>query len=194
MISDREGTRKHEAIRRTLTSSIAAEKSSPDSTAGCAGMGRSRPRTSSRSFLHTCTPCTASDYVIGEAPAPVAVVTDNGPCFRSVTFAATFARDNPLFRPATRGLPRRRTLRLASCGAGFPMAAAKITDDVDELMALQRLPRRARGAPADHQLDRINLRRGAAPHQSHQGPPAREPPGRRWRSSSSRQPRIAGVP
>lgn len=27
----------------------------------------------------------ADDYVIGEAPAPIAVVTDNRPCFRGVT-------------------------------------------------------------------------------------------------------------
>src|SRR6266511_4069168 len=41
----------------------------------------------------------ADDYVIGEAPAPIAVVTDNGPCFRGVTFADAFAGDDPLFRP-----------------------------------------------------------------------------------------------
>jgi transposase InsO family protein len=40
----------------------------------------------------------ADDYVIGEAPAPIAVVTDNGPCFRGVTFADAFAGDDPLFR------------------------------------------------------------------------------------------------
>jgi putative transposase len=39
----------------------------------------------------------AEDYVIGEAPAPIAVGTDNGPCFRSVTFADAFAGDDPLF-------------------------------------------------------------------------------------------------
>ena len=33
----------------------------------------------------------AEDYVIGEAPAPIAVGTDNGPCFRGVTFADAFA-------------------------------------------------------------------------------------------------------
>jgi hypothetical protein len=33
----------------------------------------------------------ADDYVIGEAPAPIAVVTDNVPCFRGVTFADAFA-------------------------------------------------------------------------------------------------------
>jgi putative transposase len=40
----------------------------------------------------------ADDYVIGEAPAPIAVATDNGPCFRGVTFADAFAGDDPLFR------------------------------------------------------------------------------------------------
>jgi putative transposase len=40
----------------------------------------------------------ADDYVIGEAPAPIAVVTDNGPCFRGVTLADAFAGDDPLFR------------------------------------------------------------------------------------------------
>ena len=29
----------------------------------------------------------ADDFVIGEAPAPVAVVTDNGPCFRGTVSA-----------------------------------------------------------------------------------------------------------
>jgi putative transposase len=38
------------------------------------------------------------DYVICEAPAPIVVVTDNGPCFRGVTFADAFASDDPLFR------------------------------------------------------------------------------------------------
>ena len=33
----------------------------------------------------------AEDYVIGEAPAPIAVGTDNGPCFHGVTFADAFA-------------------------------------------------------------------------------------------------------
>ena len=37
-------------------------------------------------------------YVIGEAPAPIAVVTDNGPCCRGVTFADAFAGDDPLLR------------------------------------------------------------------------------------------------
>jgi hypothetical protein len=45
----------------------------------------------------------ADGYVIGEAPAPIAVVTDNGPCFRGVTFADAFAGDDPLFYRATIG-------------------------------------------------------------------------------------------
>jgi putative transposase len=46
----------------------------------------------------------ADGYVIGEAPAPIAVVTDNGPCFRGGTFADAFAGDDPLFRHVrTRG-------------------------------------------------------------------------------------------
>jgi hypothetical protein len=40
----------------------------------------------------------ADDDVIGAAPAPTAVVTDNGPCFGGVTFADAFAGDDPLFR------------------------------------------------------------------------------------------------
>jgi putative transposase len=40
----------------------------------------------------------ADDYVIGEAPAPIAVVTDNGPRFGGVTFADAFPGDDPLFR------------------------------------------------------------------------------------------------
>jgi putative transposase len=40
----------------------------------------------------------ADNYVIGAAPAPIAVVTDNGPCFRGVTFADALAGDDPLFR------------------------------------------------------------------------------------------------
>ncbi|WP_370948487.1 hypothetical protein AB5J62_13125 [Amycolatopsis sp. cg5] len=46
----------------------------------------------------------ADDFVIGEAPAPVAVVTDNGPCFRRTVFAEAFTGDDPLFRPLGDGL------------------------------------------------------------------------------------------
>src|SRR5215211_377439 len=40
----------------------------------------------------------ADDYVIGEAPAAIAVVTDNGPWVRGVTFADAFAGEVYLFR------------------------------------------------------------------------------------------------
>jgi hypothetical protein len=40
----------------------------------------------------------ADDYVIGEAPAAIAVVTDNGPWVRGVTFADAFAGEVDLFR------------------------------------------------------------------------------------------------
>jgi putative transposase len=40
----------------------------------------------------------ADYFVIGEAPAPIAVVTDNGPCFRGTVFAEAFTGDDPLFR------------------------------------------------------------------------------------------------
>lgn len=33
--------------------------------------------------------------MIGEAPAPIAVVTDNRPCFRGATFADAFVGDDP---------------------------------------------------------------------------------------------------
>lgn len=36
------------------------------------------------------------EFVIGEAPAPIAVVTDNGPCFRGERFADAFTGNNPL--------------------------------------------------------------------------------------------------
>ncbi|MER5226405.1 integrase core domain-containing protein [Streptomyces flaveus] len=40
----------------------------------------------------------ADDYVIGQTAAPIAVVTDNGPCFRGGTFAEAFTGDDPLLR------------------------------------------------------------------------------------------------
>lgn len=42
--------------------------------------------------------CDAEDTVIGQAPAPIAVVSDNGPCFRGKTFQTAFAGDDPLLR------------------------------------------------------------------------------------------------
>jgi putative transposase len=40
----------------------------------------------------------AGDLVTGQAPAPIAVVTDNGPCFRGTVFADAFASDDPVLR------------------------------------------------------------------------------------------------
>jgi putative transposase len=40
----------------------------------------------------------AEETVIGQAPAPIAVVSDNGPCFRGQTFQTAFAEDDPLLR------------------------------------------------------------------------------------------------
>jgi putative transposase len=40
----------------------------------------------------------ADDFVIGQASAPIAVVTDNGPCFRGTVFADAFTGDDPLLR------------------------------------------------------------------------------------------------
>jgi putative transposase len=40
----------------------------------------------------------ADDIVIGQAPAPIAVVSDNGPCYRGATFKTLFVDDDPLLR------------------------------------------------------------------------------------------------
>jgi transposase InsO family protein len=40
----------------------------------------------------------AQETVIGQAPAPIALVSDNGPCFRGKTFQTAFAGDDPLLR------------------------------------------------------------------------------------------------
>lgn len=40
----------------------------------------------------------AEDTVIGQAPAPIAVVSDNGPCFRGKVFQTAFAGDDTLLR------------------------------------------------------------------------------------------------
>jgi hypothetical protein len=40
----------------------------------------------------------AAETVIGHAPAPIAVVSDNGPCFRGQTFQTAFDGDDPLLR------------------------------------------------------------------------------------------------
>jgi putative transposase len=40
----------------------------------------------------------AAETVIGHAPAPIALVSDNGPCFRGHIFQTAFAGDDPLLR------------------------------------------------------------------------------------------------
>lgn len=41
----------------------------------------------------------ANDTIIGQAPAPIAVVSDNGPCYRGKTFQTLFSdHDDPLLR------------------------------------------------------------------------------------------------
>lgn len=40
----------------------------------------------------------AEENVIGQAPAPIAVVSDNGPCFRGQTFQSAFTGDDALLR------------------------------------------------------------------------------------------------
>ncbi|MGX9790080.1 transposase [Mycobacterium sp. MMS18-G62] len=40
----------------------------------------------------------AEETVIGQAPAPIAVVSDNGPCFRGKTFQTAFDGQDPLLR------------------------------------------------------------------------------------------------
>lgn len=53
--------------------------------------------------------------IVGQAPAPIAVVSDNGPCFRGETFAQAFTGPDPLLRhvrtrvrsPQTNGVAER---------------------------------------------------------------------------------------
>jgi transposase InsO family protein len=40
----------------------------------------------------------AAGVIIGEAPAPIALVSDNGSCYRSSTFRAAFDGDDPVLR------------------------------------------------------------------------------------------------
>lgn len=40
----------------------------------------------------------AAETTIGHAPAPIALVSDNGPCFRGQTFQTAFQDDDPLLR------------------------------------------------------------------------------------------------
>jgi putative transposase len=39
-----------------------------------------------------------TEYVLGQVPAPIAVVTDNGPCFRGGIYAEVFRGEDPLLR------------------------------------------------------------------------------------------------
>jgi hypothetical protein len=55
-------------------------------------------------------------------------------------------------------------------GAKFPKAVAKITDDLEELLAFYDYPAEPLGAPAHHKPDRIDLLRGQASDEDH--PPA----------------------
>ena len=57
----------------------------------------------------------------------------------------------------------------AAYGAKFPKAAAKITEDEEDLLVL-RLPGRALGAPAHDQPDRVHVLDGQAADEGHQGP------------------------
>jgi hypothetical protein len=50
--------------------------------------------------------------VIGEAPAPIAVVTYNRPCFRGVTFADALAGDD---RCSVTSAPRAANLAVEHC-------------------------------------------------------------------------------
>jgi len=59
----------------------------------------------------------------------------------------------------------------AAYGAKFPKAAAKITGDLDQLLAFYDYPAEHWvHLRSDHQPDRVNLRHRPAPHQDHQGP------------------------
>ena len=80
---------------RDGTTTTHVQKGSASATVGL-GHGSRRPAGVRGKLIRSVVD--ADDYVIGETPAPIAVVTDNGPCFRGVTFAAAFAGDDPLFR------------------------------------------------------------------------------------------------
>jgi hypothetical protein len=57
----------------------------------------------------------------------------------------------------------------AAYGAKFPKATAKITDDVEELLAFYDYPAEHSGPSAHDEPDRVDLRDGPAPDQGHQG-------------------------
>jgi transposase-like protein len=77
-------------------------------------------------------------------------------------------------------------------GAKFPKAVAKITDDLDQLLAFYNYP-------AEHWVHLRTTNPSPPSPRSGTGPrspkaPARGPPAWRWRSSSSNQRKTAGVP
>ncbi|MGH3427071.1 MAG: hypothetical protein ACRDQZ_05825 [Mycobacteriales bacterium] len=49
-----------------------------------------RPPRAQMNILHS------DGAVIGHVPAPIAVVSDNGPCFRGTVFAQVFTEHDPL--------------------------------------------------------------------------------------------------
>ena len=61
----------------------------------------------------------------------------------------------------------------AEFGAKWPKAVAKITDDLDVLAGLLRLPGRALDPPADHEPDRVDLRHRPARTRVTKGPGSR---------------------
>ena len=64
----------------------------------------------------------------------------------------------------------RSTRSHAAYGAKFPKAVAKITDDLDELLRVLRLPGRALDPPAHHQPHRVDLRHRPARTKVTKGP------------------------
>ena len=81
----------------------------------------------------------------------------------------------------------------AAYGAKFPKAAAKITDDLDELLAFYDYPAEhwvhlRTTNPIESTFATVRLRTKVTKG------PGRGPPDWRWRSSSSSQPRTAGAP
>jgi putative transposase len=95
----------------------------------------------------------AEHFVIGQVPAPVAVVTDDGPCFGGGTFAEAFTGDDPLLRhvrtrirsPQTNGVVERffgtlkyEHLYRANIGDGNALAVEPRADPRSALSAWSR--------------------------------------------------------
>ena len=81
----------------------------------------------------------------------------------------------------------------AAYGAKFPNAAAKITDDMDELLGFYDYPCKCRvhlrtSNPIEYIFTTVRHRTKVTKGRAH------EPPGWRWRSSSSNQHKTAGAP